>query len=154
MLYVKGNNEIYVGCGAGNGYTNEFWVYDPDVPSTPINLTATPVTKKKVNLNWMDNSNREQKLFIERDDYPYGNYEVVDSVEANISVYSDTTVAEENSYYYRVRARGEAGYSGYSNEAFAMTKVPDKPKINYIDTRMDSSSISLYLDYYTINGIS
>jgi hypothetical protein len=73
-----------------------------------------------VDLNWVDNSDNETSFKIERG--PDGiNFSQIGTVGANITTYSDTTVVESTTYYYRVRASNAFGDSGYSNTASATT---------------------------------
>lgn len=100
-----------------------------DPPDPPSNLVATAVTCHQIDLTWQDNSNNEASFRIERSSDGV-NYAEIDSVAADITYYSDTTVAENSTYYYRVRARNSAGDSPYSNVDSATTPIcqgPDAP---------------------------
>jgi hypothetical protein len=52
-----------------------------------------------------------------------GSFTQIDTVAANTTSYSDTTVGEGTEYTYRVRAFNAAGNSGFSNEASATTPI-------------------------------
>ena len=153
MTYAQRNNEIYVGCGAGNGFTSEVWMYSPYSPAAPTKLAANPVTQKKVSLSWTDNSNFETKYYIERRESSNATFTVIDSTNANVNSFTDTTVLADKSYYYKVRAKSDQLFSDYSNTAFAMTKVPSKPSIYSISTEMDSSWVYVYISNYS-DGIT
>lgn len=67
----------------------------------------------------------ESGFKIERKTGSEGIYAQIDTVPANQTTYSDTTVEEGTEYFYRVRAFNSAGNSTYSNEASATT--PSSP---------------------------
>lgn len=85
-----------------------------DPPAAPSNLTVTATACDQVDLTWQDNSDDETQFRIERSTNG-SDFSEIDSVGAGITSYSDTTVAENTTYWYRVRAYNSYGYSGYSN---------------------------------------
>ncbi len=99
----------------------------PDPPAAPTNLNATAAACDQINLTWTDNADNEASFRIERGTNGI-NFNEIDSVGANITAYSDTTAAENTTYYYRVKARNSAGDSGYTNVDSATTPVcPPEP---------------------------
>ncbi|MCG6960166.1 PQQ-dependent sugar dehydrogenase, partial [bacterium BMS3Abin03] len=93
----------------------------PDILSAPINFTATATGTNEVSLNWEDNNTQEQGFKIERKNGSNGIYKLIDSVEQNITNYSDQSVQENTLYYYRVYAYLDQVVSAYSNEDSAQT---------------------------------
>ena len=93
----------------------------PDILSAPINFTATATGTNEVSLNWEDNNTQEQGFKIERKNGSNGIYKLIDSVEQNITNYSDLSVQENTLYYYRVYAYLDQVVSAYSNEDSAQT---------------------------------
>lgn len=93
-----------------------------EVPEAPTNLTANAPVCDRIDLNWTDNSGNEASFKIERS-IDNINFSEIDSVGADITSYSDSTVAENTTYWYRVRASVSCGDSGYSNTASAATPV-------------------------------
>ncbi len=87
----------------------------------PTNLTATVVSSTQVNLSWTDNSISETGFAIERKTNVAGSYAQIATVLANVTTYTDTSLATNTIYYYRVSAYDAIGYSTYSNEASATT---------------------------------
>jgi hypothetical protein len=110
---------------------------DPGTPSDPGNtspsdgnaflppssLSATAVSSSKVNLTWKDKSSGELDFRIERRTASSGWAEVGTS-EANTTSYTDGSMSMNTTYYYRIRARGDSGYTAYSSEASATTLAP------------------------------
>lgn len=85
----------------------------------PSNLTASyDSTDNRVNLTWNDNSIYEVESRIERKTGAAGLYAEIGIVGLNVTAYADTTVQQNLTYYYRVRAYIQEGlFSDYSNEA-------------------------------------
>jgi len=100
--------------------------YTADPPPTPTGLTATAVSSDQINLNWND-AIGEHNYFIERK-ISGETYSQVAEIDENITSWSDIGLSCNTTYYYRIRAQNEAGYSGYSNEASATT-FPGPPEI-------------------------
>ena len=89
-------------------------------PAAPSGLTANAISCSQVNLAWNDNSSNETSFKIERSTNGV-NFSQIDTVGANVTTYSDTTVAQSTAYWYRVRASNSGGDSGYSNTASVTT---------------------------------
>jgi hypothetical protein len=96
-------------------------------------LSATAINSHRVDLAWTDNSNNETGFRIERctgntaacSAGPFG---TVATVGANVTTYSDTTVAPSTTYTYRVWSFNGAGDSATpSNLAEASTPAPPPP---------------------------
>jgi hypothetical protein len=90
------------------------------VPAAPDGLTATAISKNRIDLAWNDRSANETGFKIERstDDRTYQQIAVV---AANVRTYASTGLKSNKRYYYRIRASGAAGDSAYSNTASAVT---------------------------------
>jgi len=87
----------------------------PTIPAAPSNLTLS-TSKKKVRLNWVDNSNNETGFKIERSTDGV-NFAQIATVGANIITYQNTGLTSGVRYYYRLRATNASGDSAYSNTA-------------------------------------
>lgn len=97
-------------------------------PSTPQNLRVTQVTDTPdVTLAWDDVSN-EDEYRIYRATSPgstLADYTQVDTVAANTTTYTDTSVSLGTRYYYRVSAANTSGESSGSNEVRAEPNADD-----------------------------
>ncbi|MCI0536488.1 MAG: fibronectin type III domain-containing protein [Verrucomicrobiales bacterium] len=92
-------------------------------PVAPSNLAAVAVSSSQINLTWSDLSDNENGFKIQRSTDNV-NFALVASVGANITSYSNTGLAVDTTYYYRVKAYNSGGSSPYSNVASATTGQP------------------------------
>jgi fibronectin type 3 domain-containing protein len=72
--------------------------------SDPTNLAATVISNSQVDLSWTDNSTIETGFAIERSSDGGVSFAPLAQVNANVTAYSDTTVADGQSYVYRIKA--------------------------------------------------
>ncbi len=112
----------------------KFSTTPPTPPAAPSSLSAAATACNQIDIAWSDNSNNETQFNIERS-LNGTNYSQIDTVGAGVTSYSDTTVSELTTYYYRVRAYNTAGYSNYSNAANDTTpqcpaNPPTAPTLN------------------------
>jgi len=131
--------------GGNSPYSNEVTATTlPNPPKAPAKLTATTVSKTRINLAWADSSNDESGFRIERKVGATGMYAQVSSVGANVKSYADTTLSAGTQYFYRVRAFNAGGTSAYSNEASAKT-LPNAPAVptNLVATVAGGDQITL-----------
>lgn len=75
-----------------------------NVPTSPINLSATAVSSSRINLSWSDNSYGEDGFKIERKTGASGIYALIAVTAANTTSYADTGLDELTTYHYRVSA--------------------------------------------------
>ena len=92
----------------------------PATPAAPSGLTAKAASNSQINLAWADNSNNETGFKIERSTNG-SSFTQIAIVGANVKTYSNTGLAFNTRYYYRVRAYNASGDSAYSNTANAKT---------------------------------
>jgi titin len=96
-------------------------------PSQPDALSATTISKTRIDLHWFD-STGEDGFKIERK-IGAGAYVQIATVGANVENFSNTGLAPGTLYTYRVRAFNAPGgvqNSAYSNQASATT-IPNPP---------------------------
>ncbi len=109
--------KAFYGLGESD-YSNEVTVHSLTSPlQAPTNLTYSLLDDGYPQLTWDDNSDKEQGFVIERRfttaGAPFG---VIDSVEANVTSYTDRSVSDSTSYVYRVFAFNADTTSDYSGE--------------------------------------
>ena len=91
------------------------------LPAAPTALTATAISRSRIDLAWTDNASNETGFRIERARNG-GAFSLIATTAANGTGYSDTSGLQPNkSYSYRVLAFNAAGSSGWSNTASATT---------------------------------
>jgi len=90
------------------------------IPAAPSHLTAKPVSDKRIDLAWNDNSTNEIGFAIERKTSGSA-YAEVAVLGANVKRFSDSNLSANTIYFYRLRAYNAGGFSNYTNEASATT---------------------------------
>jgi fibronectin type 3 domain-containing protein len=98
--------------------TVHIWTWDP--PAAPDGLAARAISTTRVDLSWNDNSDNETSFRIERCTDGINYIEVAD-VATGVTHYSNTGLATNTLFYYRVRARNASGDSAYTAVATAQT---------------------------------
>lgn len=94
-------------------------------PAAPANLTARALSNSAIELSWSDQSDNETGFKIERSTSPNEGFTQIATTAAGVAQFGDGGLSPFTRYYYRVRATNEAGDSGYSNTASAMTFIFD-----------------------------
>src|SRR4051812_41825891 len=121
----------------------------PPAPSTE--LTATMADHQAIDLRWKDNSAVEDGYELQRGPAEAGPYTVLVSLPVNAATYRDRGLKTDTTYWYRVRAKKEAGFGNFSNSGsatpvFAPPRAPSAtaavpPHSSRVDvTWMDNST--------------
>jgi M6 family metalloprotease-like protein/CSLREA domain-containing protein len=114
-------------------------------PATPTNLTVSAASDTQINLTWTDNAADETEYRVERS--PNGtNWTQIAVLAANSQSYSNTGLACNTSYQYRVSGyrSGDGLSSGYSNTATVSTLgCPLLPPTSFTGVAVSSSQIDL-----------
>jgi hypothetical protein len=89
-------------------------------PAAPTNLQAHAASNTQITLTWQDNSTDEAEFRIEARTSA-GTFADIGSVPANSTAVNVIGLTPDTTYFFRVKARNDAGDSAYSNEASATT---------------------------------
>jgi FtsP/CotA-like multicopper oxidase with cupredoxin domain len=109
-----------------SAYSNEASVTLVGPPAAPTNLSGSAVRiagnqfQDRVTLTWTDNSNNETGFQVWRSTSPNFSNPITYTVGANVTTLSQN-VSRTLNYYYRVRALGSSGNSGWSNSVYVTT---------------------------------
>lgn len=107
------------GCSA---YTAEASATTEAVPpAAPMSLSAMADGPSAILLSWTDASNNETGFQVERRAMADSTWVQAGAPGADTAVFTDSGLAPNTSYSYRVRACNDAGCSSYSDEAAATT---------------------------------
>jgi|GEM_PF-2128326 len=109
---TSGVNKVQRAYSAGGGYC---------IIPAPSNLTATANSPTQVTLNWTNNSAVYSGIVVERGTTP-GSITPLITLAGTAVTFQDP-VAENTTYYYRVRAFTGGTFSAYSNVAQALTPL-------------------------------
>lgn len=124
---VTGTTRYYVtaydGTSGLESIPSNVIAYTPPVPpQPPSNLRVTTVTASTINLRWDPVDPATTTLVqVERTQNPNVPLSPISSVPSVVSEYLDGGVRKNKTYYYRARASGPGGVSGYSNTIAATT---------------------------------
>lgn len=134
-----------VGESGGWSSSNRFTLTVPPLtpPNPPENLSATEIEQNQLKLTWEDKSTNETSFSIERSQSA-GQWEKINSVDQNITTFTDTGLTCHTEYQYRVSAYNSNDnlYSTYSNQINITTL--DCPPVDppAIPTSLTSMAIS------------
>ncbi|MDX1776711.1 MAG: fibronectin type III domain-containing protein, partial [Desulfobulbales bacterium] len=94
----------------------------PDAPSA---LAGTALFYDTVELNWLDNSDNEMGFFIERSPDGINNWEYIGITGPDTTVFTDTGLSPNKTYFYQVSAFNASGSSDSSGIAETTTLQAD-----------------------------
>ncbi|UII30391.1 fibronectin type III domain-containing protein [Fulvivirga ulvae] len=101
----------------GSGITGARIFNFENPPAAPGGLAVTAASSTSANLSWTDNSGNETGFEIQRSLSSGTGYSVVHTTAANETSYTDTGLAANTTYYYKVRAVNSGVFSSFSSEA-------------------------------------
>lgn len=94
---------------------------------------AAALSAAQLTLNWRDNSDNEAAFQVERSPDGVAWAEIA-VLPPDSTTYTDATLETGQTYFYRVRAANEYGFSGYTNVASAIANgppsAPDAPVLS------------------------
>ncbi len=82
----------------------------------PTNLAAWATSTSTIQLSWEDNTNSETVFLLERSKNNTSQYTTIAQLPANSEGFTDTNLAAQTAYFYRVRAATSTDTTAYSNE--------------------------------------
>jgi hypothetical protein len=100
-----------------------------DTPLAPSNVTIDVLGTNSLRVRWTDNSQNEDEYELERSQ-DGANYAWIKDVGVNVSSHTDTGLAPNRQYWYRVRAYtsgGESDYAVVSAGKYTQANVPYQP---------------------------
>lgn len=126
-------------------------------PATPTGLSATVISPTTIRLNWSDNATDEDEYRMEYKDSAAGTYADIGAASANATQATINGFTPGKQYYFRVRARRAASYSGYSNEATATAGADTAPcvpsaTVLCIDDHVGDKRFEVRMHYQTSQG--
>ncbi len=135
-------------------FSNVATVITAGPPAAPTLLTAVLQAGPQVLLNWTDNSATETSFVVERA-VNGGAFATLVTLGANVTTYTDATVALDNTYDYRVYAFNGFGNSGFSNVASVVTpplaptglnavyQAAPRVRLTWIDNALSETSFQI-----------
>lgn len=97
-------------------------------PAAPGTVTVTTVSHKKLNISWVDSVTNETGFEIYRSKSSKGPDSIITTIGANVTSYTDSIVAANTWYYYKLKAINNYGSSAFTAYDSAKTlTVPSKP---------------------------
>ncbi|MGK7393484.1 MAG: FG-GAP-like repeat-containing protein [Candidatus Cyclobacteriaceae bacterium M3_2C_046] len=109
----------------------------------PDNLAATASGVTQIDLSWNDNSANEAGFVIERATTSGGPFAEIVTTAADVISYSDMSLTEGTSYFYRIKAVSGASESVYTSEATATTWITINAPSGLSATAFSTSQIDL-----------
>ncbi|OJJ23532.1 hypothetical protein BKI52_03985 [marine bacterium AO1-C] len=117
------NDTAYV--GSGSIVRSDFWQYKikSNKIKAPSFLSVNTISNTQLTLNWIDNSDQEEKFEIYRSLNSTEGFVKIAEVAANITNYSDTELNYNINYFYKVKAVTGDRESTFSNIAGGTTSL-------------------------------
>lgn len=92
-------------------------------PPAPTGLTATATSASRIALSWTDTATDETSYTVQRSAGGAGTWTTIATLAADSASHTDTGLASETTYDYRVRSTNTQGDSAWSNIASATTEA-------------------------------
>jgi len=110
---------------------------DNEMVAAPTQATTAYVEKGSISLSWTDNSDNELFFLIERKMSTASSFELIDSVQTDVTSYEDVLPTLTDTYNYRVYGRNEYVNSAFSNVVNASIAI-------LANKNLSEAGISLY----------
>ena len=95
----------------------------------PSGLSATAMSSSRIDLGWTDGVSNESNYRVDRSPDGSTGWTVVATLPLNSQSYSDTTVAANTTYFYRVSAFNNISSTGYASASATTPVAPPPPAI-------------------------
>jgi hypothetical protein len=105
----------------------------------PSGMTANVASSSRIDLAWIDGSSNEAGFLLERSPASNGPWSELADLAAGSQSFSDSGLAADTTYYYRVCAHNANGFSGFVS-AHATTDTP--PPTPVAPTGLAASGVS------------
>ena len=99
----------------------------PTIPNAPSNLTGVGTSISTISLTWTDNASDEDSFELQRATSSGGPFSTIANPAVNATAYNDSGLADNTTYYYRLRAVNSAGNSAWTSTANATTLLDPPP---------------------------
>jgi len=113
-----------------------------DPPAAPTNVTVTAVSSSALRLNWTDNSTNETGFEITRA-YNGSSFAVIAYVGAGVTTYTNSSLAPDTTYQYRVAAYNNSGYSPSEIATGRTFPAPPAAPTNLFGTVVSPTQVNL-----------
>jgi hypothetical protein len=111
-------------------YWRNFLTAYNEAPACPQNLRTYDRTKSSIILKWNDVSGIEHGFKLYRSTSADGNYQEIGTVTANVTTFTDKSLDQNTTYFYKILAYNNVGESELSNALQASTlglQIPAAP---------------------------
>ena len=115
----------------------EFSIFVPDIPTGPLNLTASEITSSSAKLDWTPPADSHGSdithYVVERKTAEYSRWRVVGRLGANETSYRATNLFSDEIYTFKVSAINEAGQGQASNPEDVITLKEDEEERDFTE---------------------
>ncbi|MCO5239689.1 MAG: PA14 domain-containing protein [Chitinophagaceae bacterium] len=124
----------------GDVLANATTMAAPPAPAAPGSLTAVGISNSAIKVAWTNHAIDANNIELYRSYNGNEDYVLLAVLPASTTSYNDVDLYPSSLFYYKVRAAGEGGKSGYSNEDHARTLgvVPSVVPIENVYMRYDT----------------
>lgn len=112
--------------GAGTPSVSAVTSAPPNLPAAPSNLVAAVISSQRVDLRWQNRATNETGIVVQRSSNGGSTWTNAGVLGADAQSFSDTTVAANQRYSYRVYAYNGIGGSYTSNAVTLITSGPSQ----------------------------
>jgi fibronectin type 3 domain-containing protein len=117
-------------------------LFSGTAPAAPVLATPVAASGTQINLSWTESSNFADGFEIDRKTGANGTFSVLAIVNPSVTTYMDTSLTEDTTYYYQVRALNFEADSAYSNEESLTTPTPPPTPSDATPTTITTTSIA------------